>query len=463
MAGVRSTPRKSGVYQGWFVDTRGKRKFFPGTTRKRETLEMAQRLEDEHRQVRLGYRPAPHPSAKYRGRFFEEVMRDYLAWGRLEGGLKGFPWSSHHAHKREFHLGWWKQRLQLRTLADLDEIQPEVERALRGLDAVGKSGKTLANYAEALTAFCDWCVKRKYLESDPLKELGVRDTTPRMRRRAMKAEEIHQLLSTCAPHRRLTYETAFVSGLRVNELRNLTADHLDAERGGLHLEARWTKNRVAEFQPLPVSLVQRLRESLDSGEVVALYQRFCSRKDSNRKLPKNPLLYIPSSPSHAIDIDLEAAGIPKYAPGGKLDFHACRVAYINLVIESGASVKESQSLARHATPELTMNVYGKARNDRLSETVERVAAMLLKTEKCATYVPQKVVGESAMAASSNEINQLRCIEGAANQGFDPPQLHHAAHPTLVGHPFNFLFSDSHQETLDLHNIIDVMKPQNACE
>jgi hypothetical protein len=33
------------------------------------------------------------------------------------------------------------------------------------------------------------------------------------------------------------------------------------------------------------------------------------------------------------------------SPAGKLDFHACRVAYINLVIESGVSVKEAQTLA----------------------------------------------------------------------------------------------------------------------
>ena len=44
------------------------------------------------------------------------------------------------------------------------------------------------------------------------------------------------------------------------------------------------------------------------------------------------------------------AGIPKDAIGGKLDFHAVRLAYINLIIEAGATVKEAQTLARHATP-----------------------------------------------------------------------------------------------------------------
>ena len=43
----------------------------------------------------------------------------------------------------------------------------------------------------------------------------------------------------------------------------------------------------------------------------------------------------------------------------EIDFHACRVAYINLVLESGVSLKEAHPLSRHATPELITNVYGR--------------------------------------------------------------------------------------------------------
>jgi hypothetical protein len=68
------------------------------------------------------------------------------------------------------------------------------------------------------------------------------------------------------------------------------------------------------------------------------------------------------------------------------------VAYINFVIESGVSVKEAQALARHATPELTMNVYGRVREERLSEAVEKVAKTLLADEERAVYVHRKVVG-----------------------------------------------------------------------
>jgi hypothetical protein len=72
-----------------------------------------------------------------------------------------------------------------------------------------------------------------------------------------------------------------------------------------------------------------------------LYARFYGRKDAKLDIPENPLLYVPTHTTRDLDRDLQAAGIQKHAPGGKLDFHACRVAYINFVIESGVSVKEA--------------------------------------------------------------------------------------------------------------------------
>ena len=41
------------------------------------------------------------------------------------------------------------------------------------------------------------------------------------------------------------------------------------------------------------------------------------------------------------------------------------------------SLKEAQAQARHATPEMTMNVYGLVQEDRLSDAVEKVAESIL--------------------------------------------------------------------------------------
>ncbi|HCR19767.1 MAG TPA: hypothetical protein DIU35_20010 [Candidatus Latescibacteria bacterium] len=83
---------------------------------------------------------------------------------------------------------------------------------------------------------------------------------------------------------------------------------------------------------------------------------------------------------------------------------ALRVAYINLVLESGAKVKEAQTLARHATPELTINVYGWARKERLSEVVEQMAKSVVLEER---YVPsmqrQAVSAENAIPNKNKEL------------------------------------------------------------
>ena len=111
---------------------------------------------------------------------------------------------------------------------------------------------------------------------------------------------------------------------------------------------------------------------------MSLYGRFYSggtRKTDD--IPKAPLLYVPSHPSREMDRDLERAGIRKWDPRGKIDFHACRVVYVTLVLESGASLKEAQALARHGTADLTLNVYGRAREARLAAVAQTVGEKVL--------------------------------------------------------------------------------------
>ncbi len=369
MAGVRSKPLRGGKYQGWFIDAKGDRKFFTGTRNKKETERLALRYEDEHRQIRTGYVPEPDLADSHGNRDVTEVMDEYLDWGESQGGLGGRSWSLEHVKKRRTLLAWWQETLSLETLSDIEGSLPQVEKALRELQNKGRAGKTVANYAEAIGAFCGWCVTRGYLNQDPLKALGRFDTTPLSRRRALTADEIVRLLDVCAPHRKLLFETAFMSGLRSGELRRLTIHHLDREQSGLILDAEWTKNREAGLQPIPASLTERLYEFARSGEPVRLYAKFLPRKDTTRKIPDHPLLYVPSDPSRELGKDLKTAGIPKHTSEGKVDFHACRVAYITFVIESGANIKEAQVLARHKTPDLTMNVYGRVRQDRLRDSV----------------------------------------------------------------------------------------------
>jgi len=363
MAGVWRTKDRNGKphrrWRGWYYDRQGRRRRGSGTQSKVETLALARYLESEYLRARLARLLRPRKSDGECA--FDGVAREYLSWGASQGGRGGRPWSGTHARTRKRHLPWWQKRLGLKLLADLEGSLPRVERELRGLQGLGRSGKTVQAYAGSLVTFCNWCVRREYLDENPLKHLAKFDATPRTRRRAMTVPEIRRLLETCHPERRTLYELASASGLRAGELRALKVKHLSVARSGLKLEAGWTKNRKAGFHPLPAVLVERLAE------------------EAKGKDQEEGLIHVPSHPARAVEEDLTAAGIPKWTTEGKLDFHAFRVTYTTLVCEAGATVKEAQTLARHSTPELTMNIYARARMHRLHEIVELTGSFLSRT------------------------------------------------------------------------------------
>lgn len=397
MAGIREGQRRGGKYQGWYFDYKGRRVFFTGTRSKSRTRQIAERLEDEHRQIRLGYRPPPTATMKNSKLAFSEVADEYLAWGNAQGGLHGRPWGKTHARERKNKLAWWQKKLDLKRLADLDGVLPRVEAALRELHAGGRngrgpglSGKSVTNYADCIRSFCSWAQRRGYLDSDPLANLSAFDHSPRTKRRALDQDEIKRLLAAAPEHRRIVYEVALTTGLRAGELRALTLDSLDEEARALILDASWTKNRRSGLQPLPSDLFERLMEYGRQGAARKLYEDHLKRKDSNLDgLPDNPLLFVSTHTARDLKIDLEAAGIQIAKPGeGKVDFHSLRVTYVTLIVEAGANAKESQVLARHATPVMTMNVYAKTRDESLAAVVERVGKSILAEKKCVTCVSQ---------------------------------------------------------------------------
>ena len=172
MAGARKKASPSGRYQGFFIDHTGKKRYFTGSTLRSETVRIARKVEEDHRQIRLGYREPRQTYFKYRDRPFMDTVGEYIEWGKLQGGHKGRPWSEYHAPRKRRHLELWAETLELKVLADLDNLLPRVEAILRELAGRGKSGKTIANIAEALRSFCNWCVIRGYLSENPLAKLA---------------------------------------------------------------------------------------------------------------------------------------------------------------------------------------------------------------------------------------------------------------------------------------------------
>ena len=366
--------KEFGPWRFQFTTWQGTRKTFTTPyTNKKEAERLAGKMELEAKEIRRDIIPAPKTHQKAMKKPFREVADEYLEWGRSQGGRGGRPWGKGSEKNRRLQLKWWEDRLSLELLGDLVGTLPQVEGALGELQKTGLTGKTVNGYSETMIAFINWAITRGYLDANPLQDLQTFDATPTFERRDLSPAEIAALFKVAPADRRLAYAVAITSGLRARELRKLSADDLDVERGGVRLDAAWTKSRKGGFQHLPAGLVARLAEYVAEGTAERLYRKAYSRpKAKGEDLPENPLLFLSAHPDRYLKRDIEAAGISPTNPRGKVDFHSLRVTFITLAEQAGAGAKELQVLARHSDPSLTLRRYAKVWEPRLKQIVEAV-------------------------------------------------------------------------------------------
>lgn len=413
MASIQRTKnKKTGKFHPkWryqYTDRFGVRRTATGLTTERETKRMAEEHEARERAYRTGQLECPSIEHKTRLRTVEEVMDEYLAWGEAQGGRGGRPWDIEHAAKKRSHLTEWRLALKFEFMADCVDCLAAVEKVQRS-KGKGLSGKTLANKAEALTGFFNWCVKRRYLKENPVRDLGRYDTTPRKQRRCMTQKELIALITSVPFERRFAYVVALETGLRASELRALTVSDLDAENCCLRLRADETKNRKAAIQPLRPQLVAWLHEFAKSGRAKAWYKRVFARKGDISTVPADPLLCVPRGFSKAFEKDLAKAGIPKETPEGFANFHGLRVAFASHLAAANTPVKELQTLMRHSTPSQTMNIYAKLPAGALAHRVESVMG---------EFLPDTIFAERGQVTSLSALPAGSYMVGV--RGFEPP-------------------------------------------
>ena len=364
-----------------YLDYQGRTKTATGYASKDKTYKLALEIEAEHRQIREGHKPVPQSADRAALRPFPEVVAEYLAEGNSRGGRGGRPWGERHAKMRRDQLRWWQEQAGFTTLADLDNCLPRVEKILRDEAARGRSGKTLQNKSSSLQAFCRWCMQRGYLDKDPLQHLGKFNTSPRTKRRALTRDEVRRLIEVAPEPRRLLYKVALATGLRANELRSLKVADLKYDFKSLTLHAEWTKNRRPGLQPLPDSLFDELVERSKDKDLA----------DELLTVSKHHL-------TENLYRDLKSADIPRWTPEGHVDFHALRNTCATVLIEMGADIKTVQTIMRHHSIDLTLNVYGRARAERLKSAAESLGECV-----CSSACPEQ---ESTTLKTGTESGSL---------------------------------------------------------
>jgi integrase len=250
-------------------------------------------------------------------------------------------------------------------------------------------------HLRSVKGFSRWLWKQRLTPEDALLDLGLYNaaTDRRHIRREMSPEEVRWLLDVTeqrtlpehgapGPTRAMCYRLAAATGFRANELRSLTIDSfdLDATPPTCTVEAGYSKRRKRDVQPLPPALVEPLRAWLtgfDPGEPVFSGIAGDTARMLRSDLAAARLAWLESQPEQVRE-QMAASDFLLYSDrqGQVADFHSLRVLFISQVVASGASVKEAQTLARHSTPVLTMNVYSRASLLDVAGAVEGLGDLL---------------------------------------------------------------------------------------
>lgn len=366
----------------------GKRLNIVLSTDKRQAQIEANMLESREQEIMRGLRLAPN-QMNIVDHEIDEVLKEHLAWGKSRGGKRGRPWSKPHLEDKSSTLNWWLEMLKFKRMSEVPGCLARVESILTKVVETGRSpkypgrkrgkklsGKTQSTMVGYLSSFFNWCVKRRYLDANPIDDIGHFDCTPETIRRNLDADEIRRLLEAAPIVHRVLLEVGLCTGFRRMELRSLEVGHLDTVQNTLRIDAEHDKDRKLRHQPIPGTLVAALQEFIASGEAQRMYRRHYNRKDCTAQIPEQPLLFVPEHASRSLKRIAAKAGVAIITEEGKLDFHSLRVAYINMLIDSGEDIRVILELSRHTGAKMTA-LYSRVKDSRVDKAVENIGNLII--------------------------------------------------------------------------------------
>ncbi len=238
------------------------------------------------------------------------------------------------------------------------------------------SAQTYNFYLKAAKQFCRWMVQDGRASESPVEHLQTINVRVDRRhdRRALETDEIRRLLehTEAAPERfgmtgyerALLYRFAAYTGLRANEIRNLTAASFDFDNCTVKVKAAYSKRRREDILPLRKDIAAEL-QSFVAGQ-----------------LPTVQVFKVPEKTADMLKADLEAVKIPYVDDAGRYaDFHALRHSTGSLLAASGVHPKVVQSIMRHSDINLTMSRYTHIFRGQESEAVAGLPDLSLPSKE----------------------------------------------------------------------------------
>ncbi len=189
----------------------------------------------------------------------------------------------------------------------------------------------------------------------------------------------------------MLYLVASTTGLRANELANLTPESFDltANPPTVTIQAKNEKARRGAVLPILTKVAERLDQWLStrpvrrsgrlwpgtwSEKAAVMFRKDLQATRDNwiGEAEQNPA-------EHAQRLQSDFPK-PATANGERADFHALRHSFVSMLASSGVHPKTAQMLARHSTITLTMDRYSHVRLADLSPAVRGLPSLLIAPE-----------------------------------------------------------------------------------
>ncbi len=344
-AGIR---KKAGKWYYYWTDESGKRRERAGCADKRATEEMLRAAQTTAAKTRAGLiDPKAARVVECERRPVGEHVAEYIGTMRAKGLNAQHVAQTANACNRIVEHGG------IRTLSGI--TPSAVLAAVSKLRAENRAPRTINLYITAIKQFSRFAWIDGRVLHDPLAGFKKVDETAdrRVVRRALSEAELRAVVDAArrgpvvfgvaGADRAILYSVAASTGFRKGELMSLRPEwfNLDGEPPTIVCEGAYTKSGARAEQPIPASLAAVLRAWI------------ASRPPNVPVFPK-----LPPKTGRMIATDLRAAGIePVDSSGRRVDLHALRHSYISILSRAGVPAKTLQTLARHSTPTLTLNVY----------------------------------------------------------------------------------------------------------
>lgn len=261
-------------------------------------------------------------------------------------------------------------------------------------EADGRFGVATSNHhLVAMKSFGNWLVKAQRLPRNPFAHLSRLNAKVdvRVERRALDAAELTRLIESTrtstetfrgltGEDRSMLYLVASTTGLRANELANLTPESFDltAAPPTVTIKAKNEKARRGAVLPILPKVAERLDRWMTSRAIrrsrqlwpgtwsekaAVMFRRdLQAARDCWLKEVEND----PTEHARRLQSEFLTA---ESADGQRADFHGLRHSFVSMLALSGVHPKTAQTLARHSTITLTMDRYSHVRMADLSQAV----------------------------------------------------------------------------------------------